>query len=277
MNLFQAVFLGLIEGLTEFLPVSSTGHLTIAEKLIGLQVDDAGVTAFTAIIQVGAIAAVFVYFRDDIIRLAGGWSRGLVSPVSRSEREWRFGWYIIAGSIPIGVVGLAGRGLVADARNLWFVAAALIGWSAVMAYAERVATQARGEPDLRLSDVVWVGITQCVALIPGVSRSGATISAGLLRGLDRVTATRLSFFLAIPAMTAAGGFEAITAADAIAGGVGWLATGTATLVSFVIAYASIAWLLKFVAHHKISVFIWYRLVLGISLTVALATGAIGAT
>lgn len=277
MNLFQAVLLGVIEGVTEFLPVSSTGHLTIAEKLLGLRVDDGGVTAFTAIIQVGAIAAVLVYFRTDIVALIAGWTRGLVTSSARSEREWRFGWYVVAGSIPIGVVGLTGKHLVADARSLWFVAVALIGWSAVMWFAEHTATQSRGELDLRLRDVVWVGLLQCVALIPGVSRSGATISAGLLGGLDRVTATRLSFFLAIPAMTAAGGFEAITAADAINDGVGWIATGTATAVSFAIAYLSIAWLLKFVAHHKISAFIWYRVTLGAGLAVLLAAGALSAT
>lgn len=277
MNLFQAVLLGVLEGVTEFLPVSSTGHLTIAEKIVGLQVDDAGVTAFTAIIQMGAIAAVLVYFRADITKLVTGWSRGLVNTAARSEREWRFGWYVAAGSIPIGLAGLAGRHLVADARSLWCVAVALIAWSAVMAFAERKATHSRGEADLRLRDVVWVGLLQCVALVPGVSRSGATISAGLLRDLDRVTATRLSFFLAIPAMTAAGGYEAITAADAINHSIGWIATGTATAVSFAIAYISIAWLLKFVGHHKISAFIWYRLALGAGLAVALATGTLTAT
>ncbi|ROT34264.1 undecaprenyl-diphosphate phosphatase [Micromonospora sp. HM5-17] len=277
MNIVQAVILGVVEGLTEFLPVSSTGHLTITEKLLGLRVDDAGVTAFTAIIQVGAIAAVFVYFHSDIARLVTGWCRGLGTPAARSKQEWRFGWYIIAGSIPIGVVGLAGKHLVEAARSLWFVAAALIGWSAVMAFAEHRATHRRGEADMRLPDVLWIGIAQCAALIPGVSRSGATISAGLMRDLDRVTATRLSFFLAIPAMTAAGGFEAIDAASAISHSVGWTATTIATTVAFATAYASIAWLLKFVTHHKISVFIWYRIGAGVLLTAALTSGLISAT
>ena len=277
MNLFQALLLGVIEGLTEFLPVSSTGHLTIAEKLLGLQVDDQGVTAFTAIIQVGAIAAVLVYFRLDILHLARGWSGGLVDSTARGTTEWRLGWCVLVGSVPIGIAGLAGRHLVEDASSLWFVAAALIGWSAVMAYAERVATHRREASELRLRDAVWIGTAQCIALIPGVSRSGATISAGLFRSLDRVTATRLSFFLAIPAMTAAGSYEAFTSAAAITSGIGWAATGTATIVAFGVAYASIAWLLKFVAQHKISVFIWYRLVAGLALTVALVAGGIAAT
>ena len=277
MSLIQALLLGLVEGLTEYLPVSSTGHLTITEKLLGLPVDDAGITAFTAIVQIGAIAAVLVYFRTDIASLAAGWIAGLTSPAARSEHEWRFGWYVIAGSIPIGIAGFAGRHLIADARNLWVVAAALIGWSAVMVFAERAATQVRNETRMRLPDAVWVGLAQCVALIPGVSRSGATISAGLLRDLDRVTATRLSFFLAIPAMTAAAGFEALDAAHAIATGVGWATTGIATAVAFAVAYASIAWLLQFVSHHKISAFVWYRMAAGALLITALACGWVTST
>ncbi|HEX2902408.1 MAG TPA: undecaprenyl-diphosphate phosphatase [Jatrophihabitans sp.] len=275
--MLQALLLGLVEGLTEFLPVSSTGHLTIVEKLLGLPIDDAGITAFTAIVQIGAIAAVLVYFSVDIARLAHGWLTGLVSPAARAEHEWRFGWYVIAGSLPIGIVGFAGRSLVADARNLWIVAAGLIGWSAVMVVAEKVATHARDETRVRLPDAVWIGLAQCVALIPGVSRSGATISAGLLRDLDRVAATRLSFFLAIPAMTAAAGFEALDAAHAIATGIGWATTAIATTVAFAVAYASIAWLLKYVSHHKISAFVWYRLAAGTLLATALAAGWVTAT
>ena len=277
MSLLQALLLGLVEGLTEFLPVSSTGHLTIAEKLLGLPIDDAGITAFTAIVQIGAIAAVLVYFSTDIARLARGWLAALTNPAARAEHEWRFGWCVIVGSIPIGLAGFAGRSLIADARNLWIVAAALIGWSAVMAFAERAATHVRDETRIRLPDAVWVGLAQCVALIPGVSRSGATISAGLLRDLDRVTATRLSFFLAIPAMTAAAGFEALDASHAIATGVGWATTGIATAVAFAVAYASIAWLLKFVGDHKISAFVWYRLTAGTLLAAALAVGWVTAT
>lgn len=277
MNIFQAIVLGIVEGLTEFLPISSTGHLTIAEKLLGLQVDDPGVTAFTALVQIGAILAVLVYFRPDITRLVTGWCRALIHTGARTRREWRFGWYIIAGSVPIGLAGLAGKDLITSARNLWVVSAALIGWSAVMAYAEHRATQRRGELDLRLPDAIWIGIAQCAALIPGVSRTGATISAGLLRGLDRVTATRLSFFLSIPAMLAAGAFEAVDAAAAVSTSVGWIPTIAAAAVAFAVAYASIAWLLKFVAHHKITIFIWYRIAAGLLLAAALTTGLITAT
>ena len=278
MNILDAVILGIVEGLTEFLPVSSTGHLTIGEKLLGLQVDDPSVTAFTAIIQIGAIAAVLVYFWTDLLRIATAWCSGVFSKARRDNFDYRFGWYIIAGSVPIGVVGLLAKDVIAGPlRSLWVVAAALVLWSFVMIFAERVAPQQRKEHDLRLRDVLLVGLAQCVALIPGVSRSGATISAGLLLNFDRVTATRLSFFLSIPALSAAGIFQAIDEADAISAGVGWVPTAVGTAVSFVVAYASVAWLLKFVAHHSIAAFSWYRIPVGLLLIGLLTTGVMSAT
>jgi undecaprenyl-diphosphatase len=275
MNYFDAVILGVVEGLTEFLPVSSTGHLTIAEQLLGLRVNSPAVTAFTAVIQVGAIAAVLLYFYKDIGRIAKAWFLGLFKPEYRGQFDHRFGWFIIAGSIPIGVVGLLGKDLITGPlRSLWVVAAALILWSAVMLYAEARATQKRAEGDLALRDAIVIGLFQCVALVPGVSRSGATISAGLMRGLDRVTATRLSFFLSIPALVAAGLFEL---KDALNGEIGVGETIVGTVVSFVVAYASVAWLLRFVAHHSISRFVPYRIALGVLVIAGLMTGVMTAT
>jgi undecaprenyl-diphosphatase len=275
MDYFQAVVLGIVEGLTEFLPVSSTGHLTIAEKLLGLDVADDAVTGYTAVIQMGAIAAVVVYFCRDIWRIASGWVRGLVKPELRGELDHRMGWYVIVGSIPIGVVGLLAKGLVTGPlRSLWVVAVALILWSAVMVYAERRGRQTRAERDLTLKDAVAVGVVQCIALVPGVSRSGATISTGLLVGLDRVAATRLSFFLSIPALVAAGLFEL---KDALSGSIGVGETVVGTLVSFVVAFGSVAWLLRFVAGHSISRFVPYRVALGVVLLVVLAAGWMSAT
>ena len=275
MDYFAAIVLGVVEGLTEFLPVSSTGHLTITEKLLGLPVDDPSVTAFTAVIQSGAIAAVLVYFRADLGRIARAWGRGLVRPEHRADPDHRLGWYVVAGSVPIGVAGFAGRDLITGPlRSLWWVAGALILWSVVMVVAERRGTQQRGEAALTLRDALVIGVVQCVALIPGVSRSGATISAGLLRGLDRVTATRLSFFLSIPALVAAGLYELKAA---VHGTIGIGPTVAATLVSFVVAYASVAWLLRFVAHHSIEVFVFYRVALGAVLVILLASGTISAT
>ena len=264
MTLLQAVILGIIEGITEFLPISSTGHLTIAEQLMGIPIDDPGVTAFTAVIQVGAIAAVFVYFWADITRLLGAWWRGLVHMEHRSDHDHKLAWYVIAGSLPILVVGFAGRHVISGPlRNLWVVVAALIGWSAVMIAAERLGRRERSLEQLTLTDALVIGAFQCVALIPGVSRSGATISAGLFRNLDRVAATRISFLLSIPALVAAGGYEVLTEANAISGSVGWVPTLVATVISFFVAYASIAWLLKFVATNDFTAFIIYRIVVGL--------------
>jgi undecaprenyl-diphosphatase len=275
MDYLDAVVLGIVEGLTEFLPVSSTGHLTIAEKALGLEVDDPAVTAYTAVIQMGAIAAVVVYFARDIARIATAWVRGLYDAEWRGHRDHRMGWYVIVGSIPVGVAGLLGKDLITGGlRSLWVVAVALVAWSAVMWLAERVATQQRSEKQLTLRDAVLIGVVQICSLVPGVSRSGATISAGLFVGLDRVAATRLSFFLSIPALTAAGVYELKDALDGSIG-VGPMVLGTA--VAFVVAFASVAWLLRFVAHHTIAWFVPYRVVVGLAILVLLATGAMSAT
>jgi undecaprenyl-diphosphatase len=275
VSYLEAVILGIVEGLTEFLPVSSTGHLTITEKLLGLPVDDPGVTAYTAVIQVGAIVAVLIYFWGDIARLAVAWSKGLVKPEYRGTFDHRMGWFVIVGSIPIGIVGLAAKDLITGPlRSLWWVGGALVAWSVVMWWAERQATQERAEKDLTLRDALVIGAAQCLALVPGVSRSGATISVGLLRGLDRVAATRLSFFLSIPALTAAGLYQL---KDVVGSGIGIGPTIVGTVVSFVVAYVSVAWLLRFVAHHSIAWFVPYRVVLGGALLVLLSAGVISAT
>ena len=277
MNLWSALLLGVVEGVTEFLPVSSTGHLTIVEKLLGLRIDDAGVTAFTAIIQVGAIAAVVLYFWRDIVRLVAAWARGLRDRDARGQ-DYREAWVVIVGSIPVGIIGFLFRDVVSGPlRNLWVVVAALVVWSAVMWAAEQAATMRRHEGDITMRDAVVIGLVQCIALIPGISRSGATISAGLFRGLDRVAATRVSFFLSIPALVAAGGYEAATSASDVGASVGWGATAVATLVSFVVAYAAIAWLLRLVARRPITVFVGYRVALAAVVAVLLATGAVSAT
>jgi undecaprenyl-diphosphatase len=274
VNLFQAVVLGIVEGLTEFLPVSSTGHLTIAEKLLGLSTDDPAITAFTAVIQVGAIVAVLIYFAKDLARIIRGWVLGLVRPAERGAEEWRFGWLIILGSLPIAVVGLAAKPLIeGPLRSLWVVAVSLILWSAVIWWAERDPAQDKGEADLGVADVLIVGVAQCLALFPGVSRSGATISAGLLRGVERVTATKLAFYLGIPALVGAGVLET---PKALGRGVGALPTAVGTLVSFVVAYASVSWLLRFVSTNRITAFVPYRVVLGVAIIITLAAGWLSA-
>ena len=269
LDLVDAVVLGVVEGLTEFLPVSSTGHLTIAEGLLGLDVDDPSVTAFTAVIQSGAILAVLLYFAKDIARFAKGFFAGIRSADGRRGEDWQFTLAVVLGSLPIGVVGLLFRDVIKGPvlRSLATVGIALIAWSAVMVLAERRATQARDEAQVTVRDGLLIGLAQCVALVPGVSRSGATISAGLLLGIDRVTATRMSFFLAIPALTAAGALELPSALD---GGIGAGPVIVGTVVSFVVAYASIALLLRFVARHSIVAFVPYRVALGAVVLIALA-------
>ncbi|GAA1786352.1 MAG: undecaprenyl-diphosphate phosphatase [Actinobacteria bacterium] len=282
LSYFDAIVLGIVEGLTEFLPVSSTGHLTIAEKVLGLSVDDKAVTAYTVIIQFGAIVATFLYFAKKIARLFMAWVRGLTNTEARGH-DYNLAWAVIVGSLPVGIVGFLARNVIeGPLRSLWVVAIALVLWSGVMFVAERrhdvLEKQGaqRGEGQVGVKDGLLIGLMQCFSLIPGVSRSGATISAGLLRGIDRVTATELSFFMAIPALTAAGAFQAVEQRHDLAGlGMGQMVVGI--VVAFVVAYASIAWLLKFVANNSLMAFINYRILAGLGLALALGMGWIAAT
>lgn len=277
MNFLQAIILGIIEGVTEFLPISSTGHLTIVEKLMGMPLDDKSLVAFTAIIQIGAIVAAIIYFWQDIWRVLAAWWRGLWWKRARRNFDYKYGWAIIIGSVPIAIVGLLFKDEIETVwRSLWFVAAALIIWSGVMWLADKYAVAKRAENQTTWHDTLIIGLGQCLSLVPGVSRSGATISVGLLRGFDRVTVTKLSFFLGIPALVAAGVLQAATEYQHIANGVGWGATLLATAVSFVVGYASIAWLLKFVASNNFSLFIWYRVGLGVLIIILLMTGSMSA-
>lgn len=277
MQVWHAIILGVIEGITEFLPISSTGHLTIAEKMLGYSISDSSITAFTAIIQSGAVLATVVYFWKDISRVLMAWIRGLFVKKYRKNNDYKYGWAIIIGSIPIAIIGILFKDEIETVlRSLWFVAIALILWSLVMWWADKKAKQNLHEEDITWRDTLAVGIAQCLALIPGVSRSGATMSAGLLRNFDRVAVTKLSFFLSIPALSAAGILQIISKHSAIGASVGWTATIIATLISFVVAYISVAWLLKFVAKHDYSVFIWYRVIVGVLLLIALATSFISA-
>jgi undecaprenyl-diphosphatase len=202
----------------------------------------------------------------------------VASAEGRRTEDWRMALNVIVGSLPIGVVGLAAKPLIeGPLRSLWVVANMLIAWCLVMVFAEYRATQKRAEGDVTMKDALIIGAAQSIALIPGVSRSGATISAGLLLGIDRVTATRLSFFLGIPALSAAGALEAVSKADEISATVGWGATAVGIVVSFVVGYASIAWLLKFVANHSLVSFVWYRVLAGVAIIGLLAAGVITAT
>ncbi|MDQ1043078.1 undecaprenyl-diphosphate phosphatase [Streptomyces sp. V4I2] len=269
----QAVVLGAVEGVTEFLPVSSTGHLKIVEGLMGIPVDEDSVVGFSAVIQVGAIAAVFVYFFKDIVRIVSAWGRGLVDKEERYHHDYKFAWWVICATVPIVAVGLAAKPLIeGPLASLWVVAGSLIVGSGVMWAADQMGRHKRGEDDTSFKDAMLVGSSQILALLfPGFSRSGATMSTALILDLDRVAATRLSFFLGIPALTGAGLYEL---KDALGTGVGAAPLAVGTLVSFGVAYASIAWLLKFIAKHSFNAFVIYRIVVGVVLFGLLGTGAL---
>lgn len=275
MNVLQAVILGVVEGVTEFLPVSSTAHLLVTERLMGLPLqgpEGDSVVGFTAVIQVGAILAAVVYFFSDILQLLRGFFGGLSSAERRrDDPEWRFALAVLVGSIPIGLVGFALRKVIKNIdKSLLPIGLGLVLFSVVFVVAERRGRQNRPERALTVTDGLMIGLAQCLALLPGVSRSGATISAGLLRGLDRVSATRLSFLLGIPALLAAGAYELKDATASGPGAPGAAATLIATVVAFVVAYASIAFLLRFVARHSIVAFVPYRILLGAGILVAVA-------
>jgi undecaprenyl-diphosphatase len=262
VNILQAVVLGIVEGVTEFLPVSSTGHLLVAERLLGLDVGSDALTGFTAVVQIGAILAAVAYFFRDIVGLVASFFRGLAG---RRDADFRFAVAVLLGSIPIAIVGFVLRDVVKELQALLVVGIGLIAWSPVMVLAERRAAQDRAERSLTYKDALVIGGAQCLALMPGVSRSGATISTGLLRGLDRVSATRLSFLLGIPALVGAGLYEL---KDATKGDASTAVVLLATVVAFIVAYASIAFLLKFVSSHKISAFVPYRVALGVVIIAA---------
>lgn len=262
MSWLQALVLGLIQGLTEFLPISSSAHLRIAsEFFFG---DDAG-ASFTAVTQLGTEAAVLIYFARDIGRLAATWFRGLTDAATRRTDDYRIAWLVVIGSLPIMVLGyLLREAIRAPARNLWLISTTLIVFAFVLAAAERWGRQKRTVNEITVRDGVLMGLAQSLALVPGVSRSGATISAGLFIGLTREAATRYSFLLAIPAVVAAGLFSIPDILEPH--GTGLQPTVAqmvvATAVAFAVGYAAIAWLLRWVAHHSVYVFVAYRIALG---------------
>jgi undecaprenyl-diphosphatase len=273
VDLLRAVFLGLIQGLTEFLPISSSAHLRIIPELLGWE--DPG-AAFTAVIQIGTELAVLIYFRADIWRIASAWLRSLVKPELRGRRDALMGWYIIMGSLPVVVVGIALKDVIeTEFRNLWIIGCTLIGLGVVLGIAERVGRKSRPISQLGWRSAVLMGLAQALSVIPGVSRSGATISMGLFLGYEREAATRFAFLLAIPAVVGAGLFEMPTALsddNAFSG----TETLAATVVSFVVGYATIAWLLRYVSTRSYAPFVIYRILLGAGVLALLSAGVLTA-
>jgi undecaprenyl-diphosphatase len=270
MNTLEALVLGLVQGLTEFLPISSSGHLRIVPALLGWEDPGAG---FTAVIQLGTMAAVLIYFRADLWRIARAWLGELRVPIRQAGQDARLGWFIVLGTIPISLFGLAfSNQIESGARSLYLIGSALILFSFVMIAAERAATRSRGLIEMNGRDGLFIGMAQVLALIPGVSRSGATISAGLFRGFDRVAAARYSFLLSVPAVVLSGLFELRKIGEKGGAPVG--ATVIATLVAFVTGYAAIAWLLRYLGNHSLEIFVVYRIALGVLVLALTAAGAI---
>jgi len=275
MSWWQVVVLAVVQGLTEFLPVSSSGHLAIVSRLFFA--DDAG-ASFTAVSQLGTELAVLVYFARDIWRIGKAWFNGLLVTAHRNA-DYRMGWYVIIGTVPICILGLLFKDEIrTGVRNLWVIATALVVFSAVIALAERLGRQARHADQLNWRDAIVVGVAQTLALVPGVSRSGATISAGLFLGLDRELAARFGFLLAIPAVFASGLFSLPDAFRPVLEGMS--ATGPQLLVAIVIAFvvglAAVAWLLRFLVHHSMYWFVGYRVAAGAAVLILLATGVVSA-
>lgn len=272
MTWVQVIVLAVLQGLTEFLPVSSSGHLRIFSEFFWDT--DAG-ASFTAVIQLGTEIAVVIFFWREIVQIVRGWCRGIVDRDARGA-DWKMGWMIIVGSIPIGVIGFLAKDFIRDSlRNLWITAAVLILFSFVFIAAERWGKKTRTSGELNFRDAIVMGLAQCLALIPGVSRSGGTISAGLFLNLDREVATRFSFLLAIPAVMASGLFSL---PDAFGPAAGQAASGMqlaiGTLVAGLVGYAAIAWLLKFVANHSFAWFAAYRIPLGLLVMALLGLGVL---
>ena len=273
MSTLEAIVLGIVQGLTEFLPISSTGHLRIVPAFLGWE--DPG-AAFTAVTQLGTMAAVLLYFREDLVRIARAWLGSLNDREKRREHDARIGWYIVLGTVPIGVFGVLFKDQIeTGARDLYVIGTTLIVLGLVLAAAEKVGTRDRDLDQIQTKDGFWVGMAQAAALIPGVSRSGATITAGLFLGLDRAAAARFSFLLSVPAVVLSGLFELSSIIEGEEGKhIGALQLITATAFAFVFGYASIAFLLRFLASHTTFVFVAYRVVLGVLVLTLAGSGAI---
>lgn len=274
MDPLQSTVLGLIQGLTEFLPISSTAHLRVIPALVGWP--DPG-AAFSAIVQLGTLLAVLVYFWADLLRLASAFFRGLARRAPFAEQDARLAWMILVGTLPIGVAGLLLKDLIETSlRSLWVVAAALAGLAVLLGLAEWLGKRQREMERLGWRGGLLIGLAQALALVPGASRSGVTITAGLFVGLSRADAARFSFLLSVPAVAASGLYELFDLAKASPGGIPWLAVGLGTAVAAVSGYAAIAFLLRFLQRRSTLVFIVYRLLLGGAIACLLAAGLLTA-
>lgn len=277
MNWFESIILGLVQGLTEFLPISSSAHLRIVGEFLPGAADPGA--AFTAISQIGTEMAVLIYFWKDITRIIARWFRALVGKVPHSDPDVRMGWLIIIGSIPIGVLGLLFEEQIDTSfRSLWIVATMLIVFGLLLAVADVFGSQVKPLEKLTVRDGILYGLAQSLALIPGVSRSGGTITMGLALGYTRPAAARYAFLLAVPAVFASGFYKLFQslAEPGLQGPYGMGQTALATVIAFVVGYVVIAWLMRYISTHSFKPFVWYRIGLGLVLYILLGFGVISA-
>jgi undecaprenyl-diphosphatase len=273
MQFIEAIILGLVQGLTEFLPISSSAHLRIVGEFLP-SAQDPGAT-FTAITQIGTEAAVLLYFWKTIVRIIARWAQSLVGKVPRSDSDARMGWLIILGTIPIGVLGFLFQDVIRNTfRNLWLVAVVLIVFGLLLGAADRWGRRVRELPDLTYPHGVALGFAQALALIPGVSRSGATTTLGLALGYTRPAAAEYAFLLAVPAVFGSGFYELLQSFEEPGGPYGLAETGVATLVAFGVGLAVIAFLMRYLKRGSFLPFVVYRLALGTALIVLLALGVL---
>lgn len=273
MTWLSAVVLGSVQGLTEFLPISSSAHLRVVAALAGWP--DPG-AAFTAVTQLGTEAAVLLYFRRDIVGIVRTWTRSLRDPDLRGHPQARLGWYVILGTVPIAVLGLVFQDQIETAlRDLRIVAAMLVVFGVVLGVADRTAPDRRPLEDLTARHAGVFGLAQAMALVPGVSRSGGTISAGLLLGYTRQASARFAFLLAIPAVLASGGLEMTKIGDGPTPP--WGPTSVAAAVAFTVGYGVIAWFLRYIAHHRFTPFVVYRIIAGMLLFALVWAGVLAPT
>jgi undecaprenyl-diphosphatase len=275
MGWFEAIVLAIVQGLTEFLPISSSAHIRVAGLAMGM--DDPGAT-FTAIIQVGTELAVVVYFWKDIVRIITRWFQSLTGKVARNDPDARMGWLIIIGSVPIVLLGVLLQDLIrTQFRSLWIIAISLIVFGIILGLADVLARRVKTLEHLGWKDGLIYGFAQALALIPGVSRSGGTITAGRLMGYDRPSAARYAFLLAIPAVLGSGGYElvgALTEDNPTGAPLNWGATLLATVIAFAVGWAVIKFLMKWVETRSFMPFVLYRIALGTVLIILLITGVV---
>jgi undecaprenyl-diphosphatase len=281
MTLLQVIVLGIVHGVTQFVPISAGAHLRIVPALFGWHfyggtTRDPG-PAFTGFLQLATMAALIVYFWRELLHITVGWVRGLYDKTVRSSLEYKLGWYLIVATVPFAVlVILLGNRIDRGSHNLWLLAYALVGVGVLLHVAERAARRERDEEQILRGDAITVGVAQLASLVPGVSRPGIMITAGLFRGLTRETAARFAFLLSIPSVIVSAAYEAARIGEHHSTGPGVGLTGLAVIIAFLVGLASLSWLMRWLTRHSTVLFSYYGVALGVFVIILLGTGTLHA-